>query len=236
MRPGGSKRTPATRCVFPLHLLVTFVVSWLQHEQHEIIAYLREENRVLKAQLRTQRARLTDDDRRRLAALGARLGRRSDAGRDDCHTRHDSALASAADRACSILPRRTRNRLVELSDITTSGKRPQRPARGESEKPYDSASRNEQSGKAKQGSAKVTNAVWSCAPQETTPRSARIGTRDGDRRELAVLRGQFYPARRLARSSRTCGTSSTGISIAVCVVDSYAASSSATASSSDCAS
>jgi hypothetical protein len=42
-----------------------------------------------------------------------------------------------------------------------------------------------------------------------------------------------YRARRLARSSRTSGTSSTGMSIAVCVVDSYAASSSATASTSD---
>jgi transposase InsO family protein len=57
-------------------LFVTFLVSWLHHEQHEIIAYLREENRVLKAQLRTRRVRLTDDDRRRLAAIGARLGRR----------------------------------------------------------------------------------------------------------------------------------------------------------------
>ena len=36
----------------------------------------REENRVLKTQLRNQRVRLTDDDRRRLAILGARLGRR----------------------------------------------------------------------------------------------------------------------------------------------------------------
>jgi putative transposase len=37
---------------------------------------LREENRVLKAQLRHRRLRLTDNDRRRLAALGERLGRR----------------------------------------------------------------------------------------------------------------------------------------------------------------
>src|SRR5688572_22060333 len=41
-----------------------------------MILCLREENRVLKAQLRTRRLRLTDDDRRRLAVLGARLGRR----------------------------------------------------------------------------------------------------------------------------------------------------------------
>jgi hypothetical protein len=38
--------------------------------------HLREENRVLKTQLRGKRVRLTDDDRRRLAVLGARLGRR----------------------------------------------------------------------------------------------------------------------------------------------------------------
>jgi transposase InsO family protein len=62
--------------VVPLHLLVTFLVGWLQHEQHEVIQYLREENRVLKARLRNQRVRFSDDDRRRLAALGAPLGRR----------------------------------------------------------------------------------------------------------------------------------------------------------------
>ena len=60
----------------PLHLLVASLIGWLQREQHEVIEYLREENRVLKAQLRNQRVRLTDDERRRLAALGARLGRR----------------------------------------------------------------------------------------------------------------------------------------------------------------
>ena len=41
-----------------------------------MVEYLREEDRVLKAQLRGQRVRLTDDERRRLAALGARLGHR----------------------------------------------------------------------------------------------------------------------------------------------------------------
>jgi hypothetical protein len=51
-------------------------LGWLQHEQHEIILYLREGNRVLKAQLRHRRLRWTDNDRRRLAALGERLGRR----------------------------------------------------------------------------------------------------------------------------------------------------------------
>ena len=51
-------------------------LGWLQDEQHKVIEYLREENRVLKLQLRGQRVRLTDDERRRLAVLGAHLGRR----------------------------------------------------------------------------------------------------------------------------------------------------------------
>jgi hypothetical protein len=62
--------------VVPLHLLVTFLVGWLQHEQHEVVQYLREENRVPKAQLCSQRVLFIDDERRRLAAPGARLGRR----------------------------------------------------------------------------------------------------------------------------------------------------------------
>src|SRR5882672_12610128 len=50
--------------------------GWLQREQEDVIAFLREENRVLKARLKGQRLRLDDDERRRLAALGDRLGRR----------------------------------------------------------------------------------------------------------------------------------------------------------------
>ena len=60
----------------PLQLLVVSLLGWLQREQHDIIHYLREENRVLRAQLQNQRLRLTDDDRRRLAFRGAALGRR----------------------------------------------------------------------------------------------------------------------------------------------------------------
>ena len=59
-----------------LQLLVASVIGWFQSGQHDVIEYLREENCVLKAQLRSQRVRLTDDERRRLAVLGARLGRR----------------------------------------------------------------------------------------------------------------------------------------------------------------
>jgi hypothetical protein len=47
--------------VIPVHLFVVSFLGWLQPEQHEIIKYLREENRVLKEQLRTSRIRFTDD-------------------------------------------------------------------------------------------------------------------------------------------------------------------------------
>jgi hypothetical protein len=58
-----------------MQLLVAFLIGWFQRGQAEIIEYLREENRVLKGQLRSKRVRLTDDERQRLAVLGARLGR-----------------------------------------------------------------------------------------------------------------------------------------------------------------
>jgi hypothetical protein len=47
----------------------------VQREQHETIQYLGEENRILQAQLHGRRLPLTDDERRRLAVLGKRLGR-----------------------------------------------------------------------------------------------------------------------------------------------------------------
>jgi hypothetical protein len=35
--------------VFPVHLFVASLLGWLQSEQHKVVEYLREENRVLKA-------------------------------------------------------------------------------------------------------------------------------------------------------------------------------------------
>ena len=49
---------------------------WFNEHQPHVVDYLREENRLLKQQLRGQRLRLTDDDRRRLAAKGVLLGRK----------------------------------------------------------------------------------------------------------------------------------------------------------------
>jgi hypothetical protein len=60
----------------PLHVIVAAVFGWLQRERRDVIEFLREENRVLKAQLHGRRLRLNDDERRRLAVIGHRLGRR----------------------------------------------------------------------------------------------------------------------------------------------------------------
>jgi putative transposase len=55
-------------------LLLTFT-GWLDRREREMLAYLIEENRVLRRQLGGRRLRLTDDDRRTLAARAYRLGR-----------------------------------------------------------------------------------------------------------------------------------------------------------------
>jgi len=59
-----------------LHVLIAMLAGWLQRQQQQVITYLQEENRVLKAQLGSQRLRLTDTERRRLAALAYPLGRK----------------------------------------------------------------------------------------------------------------------------------------------------------------
>jgi hypothetical protein len=61
--------------VFPFHFILAMLCGWRQREHEDVIAFLREENRVLKARLEGQRLRLNPDERRRLAELGHRLGR-----------------------------------------------------------------------------------------------------------------------------------------------------------------
>jgi transposase InsO family protein len=58
-------------------MLLLTVTSWLDHREREMLAYLIEENRVLRRQVGGRRLRLTEDDRRRLAARAYRLGRRA---------------------------------------------------------------------------------------------------------------------------------------------------------------
>jgi putative transposase len=51
------------------------VAGWWADQRQEAVAYLVEENYILRTRLRG-RIRLTDDERRRLAVHGHRLGRR----------------------------------------------------------------------------------------------------------------------------------------------------------------
>ena len=50
-----------------LQMVLGVLTGWLDRREREAIAYLIEENRLLRRQLGGRRLRLTDDDRRRLA-------------------------------------------------------------------------------------------------------------------------------------------------------------------------
>jgi hypothetical protein len=64
------------RVASPAHLLPPSVLGLVNRQQQAAIDYLREENRILRAERGTRRLRLTDDQRRRLAVKGKTLGRR----------------------------------------------------------------------------------------------------------------------------------------------------------------
>ena len=66
-----------TVATLPLQLFLLTVSGWVHRHQQDVIAYLVEENRVLKEQLGGRKLRLTDDQRRRLAAKARLLGRRA---------------------------------------------------------------------------------------------------------------------------------------------------------------
>lgn len=51
--------------VSAFQMLLLTVTSWLDQREREVLAYLIEENRVLRRQLGGRRLRLTDDDRRK---------------------------------------------------------------------------------------------------------------------------------------------------------------------------
>ena len=56
-------------------MVLGVLTGWLDRREREVIAYLIEENRLLRRQLRRRRLGLTDDDRCRLAARAYRVGR-----------------------------------------------------------------------------------------------------------------------------------------------------------------
>ncbi|MFT5049212.1 MAG: putative transposase [Chlamydiales bacterium] len=62
--------------IYPLHILIASLAGLINRRQAEVLEYLIEENRVLKEQVKGRRLRLTDDQRRRLAAKGKKIGRR----------------------------------------------------------------------------------------------------------------------------------------------------------------
>jgi putative transposase len=57
--------------LLPVRLLLVTLAGWVNRHQQHVIGYLVEENRALREQLRGRRVRLTDDQRRRLAAKGS---------------------------------------------------------------------------------------------------------------------------------------------------------------------
>jgi putative transposase len=64
------------RVLDPFRFVVIAVAGWMNQRQLQMIEYLREENRVLREQLGERRLRITDDQRRRLAAKVKGLARK----------------------------------------------------------------------------------------------------------------------------------------------------------------
>jgi len=59
----------------PFRVLLLAVSGWVHREQQGVIECLVQENRILRGQIGNRRLRLTDQQRRRLAAKAIRLGR-----------------------------------------------------------------------------------------------------------------------------------------------------------------
>ncbi len=59
-----------------IQLIVAALAGWVNRSQHDVIEYLLAENRVLREQLGDRRLRLSDAQRRRLAAAAKRVGRK----------------------------------------------------------------------------------------------------------------------------------------------------------------
>jgi len=57
----------------PFSFVVLAVAGWMSRHQQEVIAYLVEENRVLREQMGNPRLKFNDDQRRRLAAKAKKL-------------------------------------------------------------------------------------------------------------------------------------------------------------------
>ena len=58
-------------------LILVAVAGWMNRHQQDVIAFIQEENCILKHKLKGKRIRFTDDERRRLAVKGKILGRKT---------------------------------------------------------------------------------------------------------------------------------------------------------------
>ncbi len=63
--------------IYPLQVFLMTFSGLVNRHPADVIAYLVEENRVLKEQMKSRKLRLTDDQRRRLAAKAKLLGRQA---------------------------------------------------------------------------------------------------------------------------------------------------------------
>ena len=61
----------------PWQIVLVVVTGWINRQQLEVIAYLREENQVLREHLKGKRIRFTEAQRRRLAVKAKTLGRKA---------------------------------------------------------------------------------------------------------------------------------------------------------------
>ena len=78
-----------------IRVVLAALAGWPDNHQQDVIAYLIEENRILRGQLAGRKLRLSDEQRRSLARRGRRLGRRLLSQVATIVTpRYDSALAS----------------------------------------------------------------------------------------------------------------------------------------------
>ena len=59
----------------PWHFIVMAIFGWMNREQHEVIDYLREENRILREKLGRKRIILNAAQKRRLATAAMKQGK-----------------------------------------------------------------------------------------------------------------------------------------------------------------
>jgi hypothetical protein len=60
----------------PWQLILVTLAGWINRQQQDVVAYIREEDRILRNKFKGERIRFTDDERRRLTVKGRVLGRK----------------------------------------------------------------------------------------------------------------------------------------------------------------